>query len=205
MANRSDRKSRPVSRRPGGRSARVRRAVFDSTLSLLMAHGYQSLTIDAVAAAAGVNKTTIYRNWPTKAALVQAAAEDRSANVITTKITGDPERDLIAFLTSVANQVTSPVGQALVIATLNEANDPQVRQARAAFWRVRFDAASGLIKSATMDANAAGLLDVEAVIEHLIGPLFLRAFITGAPIDRAFIKKTARAAVHLAWCEAAGP
>ena len=75
-----------------------------------------------------------------------------------------------------------------------------MRQARAAFWRARFGAAGELIKSATKHAHAARLLDVEAVIEHLIGPLFLRAFITGAPIDRAFIKTTARAAVHLAAC-----
>jgi AcrR family transcriptional regulator len=180
---------RAVARRPGGRSARVRRKVFDATLALLADSGYQSLTIDAVAARAGVNKTTVYRNWPTKASLIRAAAEDRSASLVRTDTTGDPERDLVAMLTSVAANLASPVGQALVIATLNEADDPQVREARAEFWRVRFDAARGVVKAATGVTDDA---EADAVIEQLIAPLYLRALVTGTAIDRGFIERTVR-------------
>jgi len=201
-SNESDAAPRPVARRTGGRSARIRKAVFDSTLALLAANGYQSLTIEAVAAAAGVNKTTVYRNWPTKAALVRAAAEDRSATVVTTETTGDPRRDLVAFLSSVADNINSPIGKALMIAGLNEADDPQVRQERAEFWKHRFRAAGDLIRSATNDRRAGDELDVDAVIEQLIAPVFLRAFITGAPIDRDFVQKTVDAAVHLTSCRA---
>jgi len=200
--NESDAASKPVARRPGGRSARVRKAVFDSTLALLAANGYQSLTIEAVAAAAGVNKTTVYRNWPTKAALLRAAAEDRSEATIAADTTGDPEHDLVAFLTSVADHVTSPIGQALLIAALSETNDPEVLQERAEFWKHRFQAAGDLIRSAAKDGHPGGNLDVDTVIEHLIGPLFLRAFITGTPINEDFIQKTVDAAVHLTSCSA---
>jgi AcrR family transcriptional regulator len=182
--------SRTVARRPGGRSARIRRAVFDATLVFLAADGYHALSIEAVAAAAGVNKTTVYRNWPTKATLVRAAAEDRSAALITTETSGDPERDLVAFLTSVAANVTSPLGHALVLATLNQANDTQVREARADFWLHRFQAASELVRSAAGEAT-----NPDSIIERLIAPVFLRAFITGAPIDEAFIRETVRAAL----------
>jgi AcrR family transcriptional regulator len=191
-----------VAKRPGGRSARVRRAVFEATLDQLASRGYQSLTIDSVAAAAGVNKTTVYRNWPTKAKLVQAAAADRSEELIATEATGDAERDLVAMLRSVADYISSPIGQALVIAALNEAADPQVRQARIEFWKGRFEAAGELITSVAESGRAGGALDVEAVIEHLIGPLFLRAFVTGAPLDQGFIERTARTGVHLARCGA---
>jgi AcrR family transcriptional regulator len=186
---------KPVARRPGGRTARIRRAVFDATLDILTRDGYQSLTIESVAAKAGINKTTVYRNWPTKAALIREAAEDRSAAVITTETTGNAERDLTAFLTSVSGNIASPAGQALVIATLNEANNPRVKEARAEFWRHRFQAAEHLVRSAT-DIN--GDVDVDTVIEQLIGPLYLRAFITGAPIDGAFIRRTVQAALRLA-------
>ena len=64
-------------RRPGGRSARVRSAVLAATLEVLVETGYDGMTVDAVAARAGVHKTTVYRRWPTKAALVAAAAADR--------------------------------------------------------------------------------------------------------------------------------
>jgi AcrR family transcriptional regulator len=187
-----------VAKRPGGRSARVRRAVFDATLAQLVSNGCQSLAIDSVAAAAGVNKTTIYRNWPTKASLILAAAKDRSEALIATRTTGDLERDLVALLTSVAGYVTSPIGRALVIATLGESDDPEVLAAREDFWRHRFQAAGDLIRAAAAEGQASPDADVDAVIEHLIAPLFLRAFITGAPIDEAFIGDTVRAALRLA-------
>jgi AcrR family transcriptional regulator len=184
-----------VAKRPGGRSARIRRAVFDATLNLLAGEGSQSLTIDAIAAAAGVNKTTIYRNWPTKTALILAAAQERSQARITTRSTGDPERDLVAFLKSVADNITSPLGRALVIATLNAEDDPDVRQARDEFWRQRFQAAGDLVRAATKEGPGAS--DANIFIERLIGPLFLRVFITGAPIDDTFIRNTVRSALHL--------
>jgi AcrR family transcriptional regulator len=187
-----------VGRRLGGRSARIRRAVFDAALRLLAEGGYHALTMEAVSAAAGVNKTTVYRNWPTKAVLVRAAAEDRSEALISTETTGDPEHDLVAFLTSVAENATSPIGQALVIGALNESVDPQVIRERASFWEHRFHAAGDLIRSAMNDGSPGNPSDVDAIIEHLIGPVFLRAFVTGRPIDRSFIKRTVRAAVHLA-------
>ena len=59
--------------RAGGRSARVVSTVLRTTLEVLGEHGYAGLRIEDVAAQAGVNKTTIYRRWPTRADLVIAA------------------------------------------------------------------------------------------------------------------------------------
>lgn len=55
------------------RGARRAAAILDATLQLLGEAGYDQLTIDAVAARAGSSKTTIYRRWPDKSALVCAA------------------------------------------------------------------------------------------------------------------------------------
>jgi AcrR family transcriptional regulator len=172
----------------------VRKAVLDATLGLL-ADGYSSFSIDAVAARAGVNKTTIYRNWSSKVDLILAAAKERSEELITTKTTADPERDLVAFLTSVGNNITSPVGQALVIATLNAADDPNVRKARDEFWRERFQAAGKLVRAAMMDRHDYGDSEVQYLTERLIAPLYLRVFITGAPVNGSFIRQTVRAAL----------
>ncbi len=59
--------------RVGGRSARVVSTVLRTTLEVLGERGYAGLRIEDVAAQAGVNKTTIYRRWPTRADLVIAA------------------------------------------------------------------------------------------------------------------------------------
>lgn len=59
--------------RVGGRSERVVNAVLGAALAELAVNGYAELRVDDVAERAGVNKTTVYRRWPTKAALVGAA------------------------------------------------------------------------------------------------------------------------------------
>ena len=67
-------------RSPGrGRPRDVARdaAILDATSQLLVEVGYDLLSIEAVAARAGVGKTTIYRRYPTKAALVTAAVDRR--------------------------------------------------------------------------------------------------------------------------------
>src|SRR5579871_6243993 len=59
--------------RSGGRSARIVAAVLDAAIDALSRASYAAVSIEDVAAAAGVNKTTVYRRWPTRAALVGAA------------------------------------------------------------------------------------------------------------------------------------
>ncbi len=59
--------------RPGGRSARVVRDVLRAAFELFAERGYGGLSIEEVSARAGVNKTTVYRRWPTKIDLLRAA------------------------------------------------------------------------------------------------------------------------------------
>ena len=61
-------------RRPGRpRSVRAERAIHDATLQILIEQGYEGMSIEAVAARAGVGKATIYRRYAGKDALVAAA------------------------------------------------------------------------------------------------------------------------------------
>jgi AcrR family transcriptional regulator len=161
---------------------------------LLADKGLETLSFEAVAAAAGVNKTTLYRNWPTRTALILAAAKDRSEALITTARTGDPERDLVAFLSSVAANITSPLGRALVLATMSEADSADVQSAREAFWRARFHAARDLVREA-LDGRPATDAQIGAFIERLVGPLYLRVFVTGAPVEARYIRDLVRSAL----------
>uniref|UniRef100_UPI003B3A0927 TetR/AcrR family transcriptional regulator n=1 Tax=Nakamurella sp. TaxID=1869182 RepID=UPI003B3A0927 len=61
----------PAARKPGRpREHRADRAIIGSTLEIFADEGYHALTIEAVAASAGVGKATIYRRWPGKKELV---------------------------------------------------------------------------------------------------------------------------------------
>ncbi|AZM52939.1 TetR family transcriptional regulator [Streptomyces sp. WAC 01529] len=90
------------------RSERSRRAIYDAALALVTEAGYAKLTIEAIAARAGVGKQTIYRWWPSKGAVLldafldlaeqasRAASENAGQDAVQTEITdsGDLEADL---------------------------------------------------------------------------------------------------------------
>jgi AcrR family transcriptional regulator len=86
----------PARGRGRPRSPEAHQAILSATLTLLDEVGYPALTIEAVAARAGVGKTTIYRRWPSKLELVvEAVAEMRPP--LPTEDTGSIQGDFLAF------------------------------------------------------------------------------------------------------------
>src|SRR5262249_42882867 len=69
----------PGRARPGGRSARVRAAVLAATLELLAERGYEQMELPEVARRAGVNVTTVYRRWGSKARLAREGRLERAS------------------------------------------------------------------------------------------------------------------------------
>ena len=88
-------------RKPGRpRSAQAHKAIIDATLELLAEEGFQGLSIEAVAARAGVGKTTIYRRWVSKEELVMEAISHVQIDVVVMD-TGNFRNDLAALLKAV--------------------------------------------------------------------------------------------------------
>jgi AcrR family transcriptional regulator len=85
----------------GGRSEQVVRRVLEAALDELARSGYAGFRMDEVASTAAVNKTTIYRRWPTRAALITALVEQMRAPLRETPLpdTGELERDLVDAFT----------------------------------------------------------------------------------------------------------
>src|SRR5258706_7382434 len=85
----------------GGRSDRVVRRVLDAAIVELARSGYAGFRMDEVVSGAAVNKTTIYRRWPSRAALVTALVERmrKPLRENTLPNTGQLERDLVEAFT----------------------------------------------------------------------------------------------------------
>jgi AcrR family transcriptional regulator len=182
-----------VKRRPGGRSARVRAAVLQATAEVLAEVGYGRLSVDEVAERAGVHKTTIYRRWPAKADLVLDALLSRSDIVIELPDTGSLEADLLVFMRSVAANVASPLGGALVVATMptgEERGEPA--RVRHRFWDERFDHARVRLERAKKDGELAPDTDTALIVEALVSPIFFRTFVRGEPVDDRFLRALVR-------------
>ncbi|MBU2664856.1 TetR/AcrR family transcriptional regulator [Actinoplanes bogorensis] len=98
----------------GPRSAQVIENVRAATLTELARAGFAGLTIDGVAKAAGVNRTTIYRRWPSKAALLAAVVEPLLADYDNDPATGSLRGDVLALMTMIRDNAARPEGRALV-------------------------------------------------------------------------------------------
>jgi AcrR family transcriptional regulator len=81
----------------GGRSEQVVRRVLDAAIVELARSGYHGFRMEVVAARAAVNKTTIYRRWPSRAALVGALVDRMRAPLRESPLpdTGSLESDLV--------------------------------------------------------------------------------------------------------------
>ena len=101
--------------------------VLAATLEEFAEHGWDGLHIDQVAQRANVNKTTIYRRWPTKSELVAAAVESmrRVVHDVPLPDTGALDRDLIEAFHRRVTFADRTEGQAWAH-LLTERHDPEV-------------------------------------------------------------------------------
>jgi AcrR family transcriptional regulator len=169
--------------RPGGRTARVRAGVLEATVAELIERGYAGLTVEGVASRAGVNKTTLYRRWGGRDALIVDAVEAFAAAEAKVPDSGDIEEDLRLWARSILATLTGPVSGALVRAVFGGAGDsPQVHQLRHRFWLTR----SALVMPMVHRAIARGQLPpgtaADEVIRHVGAPLYYRLLVLGEPL-----------------------
>lgn len=174
--------------RPAGRplDANVQAALLRATQDLLIEEGYERLTVDAVARRCGASKATIYRRWPSKLALVIAAATDLFP-VPEVPDTGDLREDLLAC----GRAYLKEDGRSQrVLASLHTAarHDPALR---AAAREALGSPADRLFGEVLTRAAAAGLIsddvDIGIVAEVFPGIAFHYAAALGLPIDEALI------------------
>ncbi|WP_138067465.1 TetR/AcrR family transcriptional regulator [Cellulomonas rhizosphaerae] len=92
------------------RSMEARRAILDAAITLISERGYANVTIEAIAASAGVGKTTIYRWWSSKGDLALEAINDRVGEAIDFPDTGDISADLRRQLLEVARLLDGEIG-----------------------------------------------------------------------------------------------
>src|ERR1700712_1278264 len=178
----------PGVKRAGGRSARVRKAVLDAALALMLERGYDGLSVAEVAQAAGVAETTVYRRWPTKAELAAAAIGELAAAENPLPDTGSLEGDLTTLLTQIVELLRRPDIERVARASVAlSSDDPDQAQARMAFYRMRTaGSAQVAVRAIERGALPAGT-DPEAVIEQLVAPAYLRLLLTGGPLDDPLI------------------
>lgn len=158
------------------RDARADQAIIDATLELLADVGVADLSIEAVAARAGVGKATVYRRWPSKNALIVDALEQLT-DVKPPVLSGTSLRDdLITILESIRRRhTTTRVGQIFprVIGEVRNQSELMALYQRRVV-EPRRARLRELLAEAVERGELSSDIDLDVATDLIVGPLMYR-------------------------------
>jgi AcrR family transcriptional regulator len=192
--------NRSGEKRPPGRprSEESRRSILDSTLKLLKRQGgFAELRIEAIAADANVGKTTVYRWWPSKAALVADAFSVSAAEELRFPNTGSVQRDMSLQMKRLIRIFRSKRGKVVAALLAGGQSDPELIEAfRERFlWPRRRQAYQTLQRGIDRGELPAGS-DLDLVLDSLYGPIYMRFLIRHDKLDESFADEICALVLH---------
>lgn len=164
---------------------RKKQAIFEATLALVAERGYDGLTIEGVADQSGVNKTTIYRWWPSKAALLGAALVEAELLEFDPPDTGSLRGDLVAMVETIGRLLSEPPTREVAVAALGAAvRHPELDARR--FFTDRFAREQEIFERAVRRGELDPGTDPMLIVDLLGGAVWIRAVFRGLPIKDGF-------------------
>lgn len=165
------------------RVERSRNAILEASLQELGAVGYGAFTIESVAARAGVGKSTIYRHWPDKLALIadafQTFHEQRGPDIAS----GTPRERIARVLHHVAEIVAGSTFSKCIPALIDAAErDRDLRRFHHRFQRFARRPLVALIAEGVARGDFRGDTDPELAAAALLGVIFYRRLMSGEPL-----------------------
>lgn len=164
--------------------------MLTATRALVRKGGYAAATIDAVAARSGVAKTTIYRWWPNRAALVVDVLARLSAEAVPIATGGEPLAALHTEMRLIAGLGDAPIGRLMTALLADAQEDPEVRRA---LVEGLFDPRRRAMAAVVTRAQQAGRIRADVpplvVVDLLVGPIFYRMFVRHEPLTAAFARQ----------------
>jgi AcrR family transcriptional regulator len=203
-------KNQPADRPRGRpRSVEARRAILRATHELLAEGGVSSVTIEGIAARAGVGKPTIYRSWPNAHAVAMAALMEGSPTATATMHAADattPNRShatlpvgeaksqgsalggLRAQLHDVARVFSAPLGRSVAMMIAAAEQETELSKAfRNHFILARRNEGRAFLARATATREIGGDFDMEVALDLIYAPVFYRLLMGHAPLTGRFI------------------
>jgi AcrR family transcriptional regulator len=202
VKNRSVAPNRPRGR---PRSLEARRAILKATHDLLQEGGLSSVTIEGIAARAGVGKPTIYRSWPNAHAVAMAALMEGSG------ATGEPPKRrsetrsrananepsgsalaaLRAQLHEVARVFSAPLGRSVTLMIAAAEQETELSKVfRNHFILARRNEGREFLSSAIASGEIRGHIDLDVALDLIYAPVFYRLLMGHAPLSGRFIDDT---------------
>ena len=179
-----------VQHRPGGRTADITRRIHDAVLQLIVAGGEEQCTFQNVARRAGVERSTLYRRYANRWAMMGEAFAAAYVVDLTFEPTGSFRGDLTCHLSRVAQTLGSPLGRAMLAAGAVARLDPASIEVAGGFWESRKKQQAAFVRQAIERGELDPGVSLEELFAAADGPLYFRLLIIAKPIDREWVEAT---------------
>ncbi|MFJ7272485.1 TetR/AcrR family transcriptional regulator [Streptomyces sp. NPDC099050] len=189
---------------PARRNERARRAIVSAAFEICAERGFAATTIEAIAAKAGVGKTTIYRWWPSKAAiLIEGLASQRDSSARFPD-TGDVYADLASQTANAMRLFETEFGaiwRGLIAAAQTE---EVAAEGVRSILRGSIDECTARLAKARDAGQIRPDIDLELIVELIYGPIYHTWLLRTRPVPPRFME-TVLSALRPALEPAAGP
>jgi len=173
---------------PDARVRRSQAAVLAATYELLTQAGFGGVTVDAVSARSGVAKTTIYRHWPTRSALLIDACS-KLGTKREAPDTGSLAGDMTALAADLAHRLRTARWPSVLPSIVDaDERDPEIARTYAQLHAELVGAFRTVIERAQKRGELERGRNASEVIAAVIGPLFYRRWFSREPLDAQFVK-----------------
>jgi AcrR family transcriptional regulator len=170
------------------RVAVSRERVLTATLDLLTEAGLSGLTIDDVSERSGVAKTTIYRHWSNRNALIVDACLRMTDGDVERPDTGSLEGDVNAILTDLAELLVTARWSSILPSIVDAAErDPEIAEVHSRLQRWHAAPLRAALERAARRREIPPEADLSAIAAALRGPLYFRRWFSREPINDSFV------------------
>lgn len=183
--------------RPGGRTARVRAQVLAAVSAELTEHGFDALTVESVAARAGVHRTTVYRRWGDVGGLLADVFDAASGDGWSPPDTGTLIGDLTALNDEIQDAYTAdpPVMAALIAVSFRS---EAAARAQRRLWDDRYARCEDVVTRAGARGEIPPGVDARRLLIAATAPVYHRLVLLAEPPDPRLPAEAAEAAVAAA-------
>lgn len=180
-----DRRTSGVQRQ--GRAAKVVASVLKATGEELNRVGYANLRVDEVASRAGVNKTTIYRRWPTKAILVSETLDSHFQVERPLPDTGSLRGDVLAYLTNMVTLSKTDMWRGILTA-LSGRSDPEVEAVARKLYQRERAYRTNLVQRAIDRGDLPRSVNAELIGDMCSAPILRRLLTFNETVEADYIE-----------------
>jgi AcrR family transcriptional regulator len=191
---RSPRNNNGAKRLPGRpRSEQARQAILRSTSRLLQRTGFAELSIEAIAANAGVGKATVYRWWPDKGALVVDAFASSAEDELHFPDSGSVYKDMSLQMNQFLTILRSRRGRIVSAVIAGGQSDPGLMQAfRERFLLPRRQEAYQTLRRGMERGDLPRNMDLDLLLDVLYGAIYMRFLIRHGQLSEEYIAEVCR-------------